>query len=123
MLSAFGRDTRGSLAHAAMPGDRQSDVVQAQPLRSSGLVVAAIFLRAAQVDHRAHALRFQADEIVLRWLATPALISASSARLLSLEESTRLQKSNRSRKSPPSLRASTMLSHTPWPTPFTAPSP
>ena len=53
----------------------------------------------------------------------PALISASSARLLSLDESTRLQKSNRSRNSPPSRRASTMLSHTPWPTPFTAPRP
>ena len=53
----------------------------------------------------------------------PALMSASTVRLLMRWRSTRTQKSKRLLNGPPSLRALTIASTASWPVPFTAPSP
>ena len=53
----------------------------------------------------------------------PALISASTARLLTRLQSTREQKSKKLRNKPPLWRASMIASMAPWPVPLMAPKP
>ena len=59
------------------------------------------------------------------WIASnaPALMSASTVRLLMRWRSMRTQKSNRLVNGPPSSRALTIASTASWPVPLTAPSP